>query len=263
MGNTILNGRSNAIAPIISAEDAKSYMSDEEYRRIRQAFQRFKNGSINYDEFCYHVLGAAQIPDDKRRLLFNFFSHGNETISFDQLLISLVGLCRVEAVQTRFYEEYREFASWGLKPPLLTIPLNDSYISFYEVMSYVTHLSVNEVIELEKVFATISDRAVCKLNEEKWKQALGGCFPVGYAERLFAVFDENKDGQIDFRELVCTLSALCRGPLPGRISRVPQQQQQQQRLQSRSVLQVPKVLRITVFCVRGRLVVYRSEPDVI
>uniref|UniRef100_A0A8R1E9H3 Uncharacterized protein n=1 Tax=Caenorhabditis japonica TaxID=281687 RepID=A0A8R1E9H3_CAEJA len=39
--------------------------------------------------------------------------------------------------------------------------------------------------------------------------------------------------------------------------------QQQQRLQSRSVLQVPKVLRITVFCVRGRLVVYRSEPDVI
>lgn len=78
---------------------------------------------------------------------------------------------------------------------------------------------MNEVIELEKVFATISDRAVCKLNEEKWKQALGGCFPDSYAERLFAVFDENRDGQIDFRELVCTLSALCRGPLPGRISR--------------------------------------------
>nr|pir hypothetical protein ZK328.1 - Caenorhabditis elegans [Caenorhabditis elegans] len=144
MGNT-LTGRSNAIAPIISAEDAKTY---------------------------------------------------------------------------RFIEEYHEFASWGLSPPKLTIPLNDSYISFYEVMSYVTHLSVNEVIELEKVFATISDRAVCKLNEEKWKQALGGCFPDSYAERLFAVFDENRDGQIDFRELVCTLSALCRGPLPGRISQL-------------------------------------------
>ncbi|CCD70947.1 Ubiquitin carboxyl-terminal hydrolase cyk-3 [Caenorhabditis elegans] len=219
MGNT-LTGRSNAIAPIISAEDAKTYISDEEYRRIRQAFQRFKNGCINYDEFCYHVLGGAQIPEEKRRLLFSFFSHGAETISFDNLLSSLVGLCRVEEVQSRFIEEYHEFASWGLSPPKLTIPLNDSYISFYEVMSYVTHLSVNEVIELEKVFATISDRAVCKLNEEKWKQALGGCFPDSYAERLFAVFDENRDGQIDFRELVCTLSALCRGPLPGRISQL-------------------------------------------
>ena len=38
-----------------------------------------------------------------------------------------------------FIEEYHEFASWGLSPPKLTIPLNDSYISFYEVMSYVTH----------------------------------------------------------------------------------------------------------------------------
>ncbi|CAI2348330.1 unnamed protein product [Caenorhabditis sp. 36 PRJEB53466] len=220
MGNTLLTGRSNAIAPIISAEEAKSFISDEEYRRIRQAFQRFKNGFIIYDEFCYHVLGGAQIPDDKRRLLFNFFSHGAETVTFENLLTSLVGLCRVEEVQTRFIEEYHEFASWGLSPPKLTIPLNDSYISFYEVMSYVTHLSVNEVIELEKVFATISDRAVCKLNDDKWKQALGGCFPSNYADRLFAVFDENKDGQIDFRELVCTLSALCRGPLPGRISQL-------------------------------------------
>ncbi|ULT99585.1 hypothetical protein L3Y34_000702 [Caenorhabditis briggsae] len=220
MGNTILTGRSNAIAPIISAEDARTHITEEEYRRIRQAFQRFKNGCINYDEFCYHVLGGAQIPEDKRRLLFSFFSHGAETISFDNLLSSLVGLCRVEEVQSRFIEEYHEFASWGLSPPKLTIPLNDSYISFYEVMSYVTHLSVKEVIELEKVFATISDRAVCKLNVEKWKQALGGCFPDTYAERLFAVFDENRDCQIDFRELVCTLSALCRGPHPGRISQL-------------------------------------------
>lgn len=220
MGNTLLTGRSNAIAPIISAEDARTYISDEEYRRIRQAFQRFKNGSLNYDEFCYHVLGGAQIPEEQRRLLFSFSSHGTETISFDNLISSLVGLCRVEEVQSRFIEEYHEFASWGLSPPKLTIPLNDSYISFYEVMSYVTHLSVKEVIELEKVFATISDRAVCKLNEEKWKQALGGCFPDSYAERLFAVFDENRDGQIDFREIVCTLSALCRGPHPGRISQL-------------------------------------------
>ncbi|CAB3402801.1 unnamed protein product [Caenorhabditis bovis] len=216
MGNT--TGRGNAVTPIISIEDAKSYISPEEYRRISLAFSRFKNGHINYEEFCYHVLGGADIPDTIRRRLFSFFSQGAETISFDNLLSSLVGLCRVEEVQTKFIEEYKEFSSWGLRPPMLTIPLNDSYISFYEVMSYVTHLSVNEVIELEKVFATISDRIVCKLTAEKWQMALGNCFPADFTERLFRVFDENKDGQIDFRELVCTLSALCRGPLPGRIN---------------------------------------------
>ncbi|CAI5445522.1 unnamed protein product [Caenorhabditis angaria] len=219
MGNT-LSGRVNAVSPLISAEDARSYVSDEEYKRLCLAFNRFKNGCINYDEFCYHVLGGAQIPNDKRRLLFNFCSNGAENITFDNLLSALVGLCRVEEVQTRFIEEYKEFSSWGLTPPILTIPLNDSYISFYEVMSYVTHLSVSEVIELEKVFATISDRVVCKLTQEKWKSALGSCFPDDFSDRLFAIFDENQDGLIDFRELVCTLSALCRGPLPGRISQL-------------------------------------------
>ncbi|CAD6188341.1 unnamed protein product [Caenorhabditis auriculariae] len=216
MGNT----QTNVVSPVISSNDARGYVSDEEFRRLQLAFQRFKNGSINYEEFCYHVLGGARIPDDKRRLLFSFFSRGAETISFDNLLCSLVGLCRVEEVQTKFIEEYNEFASWGLRPPMLTIPLNDSYISFYEVMSYVTHLSVGEVIELEKVFATISDRVVCKLTREKWVSALGSCFPPSFTDRLFKVFDENSDGMIDFRELVCTLSALCRGPAPGRLSQI-------------------------------------------
>ncbi|RCN28431.1 EF hand [Ancylostoma caninum] len=73
-------------------------------------------------------------------------------------------------------------------------------------------------MELEKVFATISDRSVCKLSKDRWNAALCGCFPKKFVDQLFRVFDENGDNQIDFRELVCGLSAMCRGPFPSRLS---------------------------------------------
>ncbi|VDO21087.1 unnamed protein product, partial [Heligmosomoides polygyrus] len=193
-------------------------VSDEEYRRLHTAFSGFKKPFITFDEFCYHVLGGAPIPEDKQRELFKFCSRNSDTLSFENLLTALVGLCRIEQVQEHFIEECKEFASWGLRPPLLTIPMSDSYISFYEVMSYVTHLSVEEVMELEKVFATISDRSVCKLSKDRWDAALCGCFPMKFIDQLFRVFDENGDNQIDFRELVCGLSAMCRGPFPSRLS---------------------------------------------
>ncbi|VDM54836.1 unnamed protein product [Angiostrongylus costaricensis] len=215
MGNT--HGTS-ANGPIISVEDARAHISDEEYRRLKAAFSGFKKQFITYDEFCYHVLGGARIPEDMQRELFLFCSRNAETLSFENLLTALVGLCRIEQVQEHFIEECKGFASWGLRPPLLTIPMSDSYISFYEVMSYVTHLSVGEVMELEKVFATISDRSVCKLSKDRWDAALCGCFPRKFSDQLFRVFDENRDNQIDFRELVCGLSAMCRGPFPSRLS---------------------------------------------
>uniref|UniRef100_A0A0K0DGD5 ubiquitinyl hydrolase 1 n=1 Tax=Angiostrongylus cantonensis TaxID=6313 RepID=A0A0K0DGD5_ANGCA len=215
MGNT--HGTSGN-GPIISVEDARAHICDEEYRRLKAAFSGFKKQFITYDEFCYHVLGGARIPEDMRRELFLFCSRNSETLSFENLLTALVGLCRIEQVQEHFIEECKGFASWGLRPPLLTIPMSDSYISFYEVMSYVTHLSVGEVMELEKVFATISDRSVCKLSKDRWDAALCDCFPRKFSDQLFRVFDENGDNQIDFRELVCGLSAMCRGPFPSRLS---------------------------------------------
>ncbi|PAV79454.1 hypothetical protein WR25_26836 isoform A [Diploscapter pachys] len=219
MGNALPSrGSSVTPGPLITAEEARKHVTDEEYRRLSLAFSRFKNNYITYEEFCYHVLGGARVPEDKQRQLFLFCSRGEETISFENLLTSLVGLCRVEDVQAKFIEEYKEFSSWGLAPPMLTIPINDSYISFYDVMSYVTHLSVKEVMELEKVFATISDRSLCKISKEKWDEALAGCFPEAFSQRLLQVFDENGDGNIDFRSLVSGLSALCRGPFPARLT---------------------------------------------
>ncbi|WKY01823.1 hypothetical protein Q1695_015660 [Nippostrongylus brasiliensis] len=215
MGNSI---GTSSNGPIISVEDARAHISDEEYRRLHAAFTGFKKPFLTFDEFCYHVLGEAPIPESKQKELFKFCSRNSDTLSFENLLTALVGLCRIEQVQEHFIEECKEFASWGLRPPLLTIPMSDSYISFYEVMSYVTHLSVEEVMELEKVFATISDRSVCKLSKDRWDAALCGCFPQKFVNQLFRLFDENGDNLIDFRELVCGLSAMCRGPFPSRLS---------------------------------------------
>jgi ubiquitin carboxyl-terminal hydrolase 6/32 len=36
--------------------------------------------------------------------------------------------------------------------------------------------------------------------------------PSVLVEPLFAAFDENHDGHIDFKELSCGVSAACRGP---------------------------------------------------
>ncbi|RCN28430.1 hypothetical protein ANCCAN_25824 [Ancylostoma caninum] len=98
MGNSL--GSANN-GPIISVEDAKAHVSEEEYRRLHAAFSGFKKPFITYDEFCYHVLGCARIPEDKQKELFKFCSRNSETLSFENLLTALVGLCRIEQVQER------------------------------------------------------------------------------------------------------------------------------------------------------------------
>ncbi|CAJ0943024.1 unnamed protein product, partial [Mesorhabditis belari] len=216
MGNQVYG--SNTKKDNLTLAEARQYVSDEEFERLRRAFIRFKKNGLTFDDFRYHVLGGARIPLSAARLLFSYFTKGNESLSFENLVCALVGICRVEVVQASFAEENPDFVSWGLLPPMLTAPIHDAFISFYEVMSYVTHLSVEEVRELEKVFATISDRGQCTITKKNWNMAAAECFPDWLVSGLFKVFDENGNGSIDFRELVCGVSAMCRGPSPSRFS---------------------------------------------
>ncbi|KAK6043152.1 hypothetical protein COOONC_19343, partial [Cooperia oncophora] len=98
MGNSL---GTSTNGPIISVEDARAHISDEEYRRLHAAFAGFKKPFITFDEFCYHVLGGAPIPEDKQKELFKFCSRNADTLSFENLLTALVGLCRIEHVQER------------------------------------------------------------------------------------------------------------------------------------------------------------------
>ncbi|CAJ0581029.1 unnamed protein product, partial [Mesorhabditis spiculigera] len=202
----------------ISSEEVRNYVSDEEFERLKRAFARFKKGGLSQDDFKYHVLGGAPIPNGTLRELFLYFTRGADILTFENLVTALVGVCKVEHVQTAFIQNHPQFISWSSKTPLLSTPIRDSYSSFYEVMSYVTHLSIAEVRELEKVFATISDRGRCRITQKNWEEAAAGCFPEWFVKGLFFIFDDNRNGSIDFRELVCGVSALCRGPVPSRLS---------------------------------------------
>ncbi|GMT20253.1 hypothetical protein PFISCL1PPCAC_11550 [Pristionchus fissidentatus] len=216
MGNRIYSANGGADPPISLAQ-ARAHLSNEEFVRLQNAFGRLKKSQLNLDDFSKHILGGANVPEDAKRSLFKFFAGGGDAITFDKLICALVGISRSEDVQNSFIDEHKEFATWGLRPPLLTIPINDAYINFYEVMSYVTHLSVSEVQDLERVFLRHSQGAVM-LVQKSWESAAAGCFPESFVKRLLRVFDDNVDGEVDFREMVCGVSAMCRGPLPSRFA---------------------------------------------
>ncbi|GMS89727.1 hypothetical protein PENTCL1PPCAC_11902 [Pristionchus entomophagus] len=216
MGNRIYSAGGERDPPISLAQ-ARAHLTNEEFVRLQNAFGRLKKSQLNIDDFSKHILGGASVPDDAKKTLFKFFSNGSDAISFDHLICALVGICRSELAQEQFIENHKEFATWGLRPPLLTIPINDAYINFYEVMSYVTHLSVSDVQDLERVFLRHSTGGVM-LVQKSWEGAAAGCFPEMFVRRLLRVFDDNCDGEVDFREMVCGVSAMCRGPLPSRLS---------------------------------------------
>lgn len=75
-----------------------------------------------------------------------------------------------------------------------------------------------EVEELEKVFGSINDTKLCKLTRNGFGALVGGAIANHFINGLFRAFDENDDGLVDFKELVCGLSASCRGPHTARLN---------------------------------------------
>ena len=97
-------------------------MSNEEFTRLHNAFGRLGKSHLTLDDFARYVLGGAKfvlsctvtfriitlllptvslcsVPDEAKRALFKFFTRGGDTLTLDNLICALVGICRVEAVQ--------------------------------------------------------------------------------------------------------------------------------------------------------------------
>lgn len=74
-----------------------------------------------------------------------------------------------------------------------------------------------EIAELEEIFLNISDKKLLKITEESFNELLKGIINADTCRGLFQAFDETADGLIDFKEFVCGLSALCKGPENARL----------------------------------------------
>lgn len=119
---------------------------------------------------------------------------------------------------------------WLLCDPCPVTLSNDLEMpTFYQTLSGVTHLDEQEIIDLEKKYWQLKSQSSSgKFDLQLFLSFTSALFPTSTNEiencskfsivrGLFTAFDENCDGHLDFKEMVCGISAACRGPLVERI----------------------------------------------
>lgn len=75
----------------------------------------------------------------------------------------------------------------------------------------------SDIIELEKCYWSLKGESSSgKLDLETLIPLISPPMHLKICSGLFAAFDENMDGHIDFKEMACGISAACRGPLTER-----------------------------------------------
>lgn len=72
---------------------------------------------------------------------------------------------------------------------------------------------LQDIGDLEKTFWSLKGHAKTgQLDLESLSPLISPPVPLTALNGVFAAFDENRDGHIDFKELCCGVSAACRGP---------------------------------------------------
>ncbi|CDS09043.1 hypothetical protein LRAMOSA10403 [Lichtheimia ramosa] len=114
------------------------------------------------------------------------------------------------ALLPAFYPGNDENSRWILKPEVIRA-LQD--------ISHFDQLELEALYEQFKSLATVTKGDKAGIDNETFEQCLG---PLGLeknliTERIFAFFDQDRDGIICFKELVCGLSVLSKGNLDEKI----------------------------------------------
>lgn len=215
MGNRESSSSTNT-SPLISFDEAKLFLSADELKRLETAWDGRE--SISREDFFTDVLCHPLIAPTIRSLIYAKFCQGSSKLTFQNFVIAIVLLTKAsKETRLQFLESESEIHHWIERPPQLTSHLSEIHYNFYQVLAGVTHLDENEVEELEKVFGSINDTKLCKLTRNGFGALVKGAIEEKFVDGLFRAFDENADGLIDFKELVCGLSASCRGPDTARL----------------------------------------------
>ncbi|CAI6345795.1 unnamed protein product [Macrosiphum euphorbiae] len=196
-------------------------------------------GIIFKDLVCGLVLLTLGTNEEKYKFLFNLYSNESENVilrdEFQRLIQGSECIFVPEHVQFLFSEQdrvnYDEFRSWLTRHPdatslsrwLLSKPCSVSLSNelemptFYQTLAGVTHLEETDIIELEKCYWSVKGESSSgKLDLKTLIPLISPPMPLNVCSGLFAAFDENMDGHIDFKEMACGISAACRGPLTER-----------------------------------------------
>ncbi|VDO34249.1 unnamed protein product [Onchocerca flexuosa] len=196
-------------------------VSADELKRLETAWDG--RDLITEDEFFADVLCHPGIPRTTRTRIFTKFCEGSSKLSFQYFVIGIVLLTKADKdTRFEFLCNEHEVERWIEQPPQLTSRHSEIHYNFYQVLAGVTHLDEQEVEELEKVFGSINDTKLCKLTRNGFGALVGGAIANHFIDGLFRAFDENDDGLVDFKELVCGLSASCRGPHTARLNFIAQ-----------------------------------------
>ncbi|VDK88939.1 unnamed protein product [Litomosoides sigmodontis] len=221
MGNRESSAFPSSSTSLISFDEARSLLSGDELNRLETAWDG--RDLLTEDEFFTDVLCHPGIPSIMRTRIFSKFCQGSSRLSFQCFVIGIVLLTKVDKdTRLEFLSNEHELERWIEQPPQLTSRHSEIHYNFYQVLAGVTHLDEREVEELEKVFGSINDTKLCKLTRNGFGALVGGAIADHFINGLFRAFDENDDGLVDFKELVCGLSASCRGPHTARLNFVAQ-----------------------------------------
>ena len=118
------------------------------------------------------------------------------------------------AAWLELHHDQLALASWVLSPnSALSLVSTLDTPTFYQTLAGVTHLSEQEVMELEKRFwILVGNSSSGRIDLGIITPLVSPPLPAQLVPGLFQAFDENQDGHVDFKELACGVSAACRGP---------------------------------------------------
>jgi ubiquitin carboxyl-terminal hydrolase 6/32 len=131
------------------------------------------------------------------------FHEGSDRATFEQFCAWL-----------DLHHEQLALASWILSPhSALSLVSTMDTPTFYQTLAGVTHLSEQEIMELEKRFWTLVGNSTSgRIDLGIITPLVSPPLPAQLVPGLFKALDENQDGHVDFKELACGVSAACRGP---------------------------------------------------
>ncbi|XP_067931745.1 ubiquitin carboxyl-terminal hydrolase 32-like isoform X2 [Watersipora subatra] len=112
------------------------------------------------------------------------------------------------------YPEFSCLSYWLiLEPCSSTLTAANDMPSFYQTLSGVTHLNESEIAYLEGNYNRLRTMSgTGRFDVDLFRRLVSPPLPRQLTGSLYKAFDENQDGHIDFKEMVCGLSACCKGP---------------------------------------------------